>query len=146
MKFKFWFFIGKLTGRKCRNCFYFRWSKGKKAHVCFRASGAVTFPANDCCSSYRPKWAGRLSFKVFLYRWRIKNTASRIWCQCVRMPIGSRRAPVAIGWQDAYNHETDSIDKDAYPECPYCGEMPHSMTQCQFCGQRFTKEDNGDGI
>jgi DNA-directed RNA polymerase subunit RPC12/RpoP len=53
------------------------------------------------------------------------------------MPIGSRRAPVPIGWQDAYNHETDSIDKDAYPQCPYCGEMPHSYEQCQFCGQRF---------
>lgn len=28
------------------------------------------------------------------------------------------------------------------PECPVCGEMPHSMTQCHWCGQRYIQDDD----
>ena len=36
------------------------------------------------------------------------------------------------------------LPQGLWPECPRCGEMPYSETQCQFCGQRFTKEDEPD--
>ena len=27
------------------------------------------------------------------------------------------------------------------PQCPVCGEMPHSTEQCYFCGQRFIQDE-----
>jgi hypothetical protein len=32
---------------------------------------------------------------------------------------------------------TDTIIPDGEPVCPICGEMPYSVEQCVFCGQRF---------
>ena len=133
--------IGIFLRRECRHCFFFNQSKRTGKYFCLHNCGNRGKHLNaDCCEKYRPRWLGRLGIKVMCWRFKAMHITSRIWCRCVRIPIGSRRAPVAIGWQDAYNPHTDSIDKDAYPECPYCGEMPYSYEQCQFCGQRFVKE------
>ena len=50
-------------------------------------------------------------------------------------PFGRLRKPRPVIW-DKYWEGTD------FPICPRCGEMPHSLKACYFCGQRFTKEEN----
>jgi hypothetical protein len=96
------------------------------------------------CRHYSPLWLKRLGFKWMNWKFKLSNTASRIWCRCVRMPLGSRRAPIPIGWQKSYSDYGGHPD-GLWPECPRCGEMPYSEEQCQFCGQRFLKEVSGDG-
>lgn len=48
-------------------------------------------------------------------------------------PFGRLRKPRPLIW-DKYWEGSD------FPICPRCGEMPHSLKACYFCGQRFTKE------
>ena len=42
--------------------------------------------------------------------------------------------PVHIRWVEDY-------DGSKIPECPSCGEMPHSLDRCIFCGQKFLPDE-----
>lgn len=62
------------------------------------------------------------------------------FCQiCAHQPpddgkSNGKKPPVKIGWKTSYG--------GIWPECPACGEMPHSTERCVFCGQRFIQEDD----
>lgn len=76
-------------------------------------------------------------------RWRlwrrVKYSIENFWIEHITIPIGGKRDPVPLEWEDDYDFVTDKIIPNGVPKCPYCGEMPYSYEQCQFCGQRFTK-------
>ena len=70
-------------------------------------------------------------FKSILARYYWKNRMRH----CFLAPFGRLRKPRPLIW-DKYWDVTN------FPICPHCGEMPHSLKACYFCGQRFTKEEN----
>ena len=45
------------------------------------------------------------------------------------MQPNESKPAVHIVWMDYYDGR--------FPECPSCGEMPYSVDQCVFCGQKF---------
>lgn len=57
------------------------------------------------------------------------------------IPEGAKRPPVKLEWIDYYDCITDALIPNGQPRCPYCKEMPYDMEQCQFCGQRFTTDE-----
>lgn len=133
-------FFGKLTRRPCRSCFRFgKHPRLPGRNVCAMHGEEQGVEGNGpCCWAYYPRWGWCISNwwsgPSGGVKWRINDW----WRIHVRVPIGSRRSPVPIESQDCYDCHTDSIVP--YSECPYCGEMPCSETQCQFCGQRFLGE------
>ena len=72
-------------------------------------------------------------FKAILSRYCWKNRL-RHWFLA---PFGRLRKPIYLLW-DTYWEGPD------FPICPRCGEMPHSLKACYFCGQRFTKERHAE--
>ena len=100
---------------------------GRKYQDITHAQGIIA------CRHYMPRWVWNLRT---WWQWRFMRSV-RVLYRKLRVPIGGLRKPVPIEWQDHYNFRTDRIDKDSWPKCPRCKEMPYSMTQCVFCGQRF---------
>lgn len=47
--------------------------------------------------------------------------------------VNAGNDPVKIGWEKSYD--------GVWPKCPACGEMPYSIEQCVFCGQRFLQDE-----
>lgn len=91
------------------------------------------------CAWWTPRWYWNLT-----QTWRfISYHAARLWMERVRIPIGGLRKPVYVRWVDAIG-PLGEIIPHGEPECPYCGEMPYSLRQCCFCGQRFIYE-GGEG-
>lgn len=69
-------------------------------------------------------------FKSILARYYLKNIL-RHWFLA---PFGRLRKPLPLLW-DKYWEGPD------FPICPHCGEMPHDLKACYFCGQRFKEEE-----
>lgn len=65
-------------------------------------------------------------------------------CKYIICPLGGLRKPAPLNWVDSFNVMTDKIIKNGEPKCPHCGEMPYSIKQCVFCGQRFIQEENAN--
>jgi hypothetical protein len=144
-------YIGKLgiaTKQKCGSCYRYHapieklLPNGKTPPTCTNVDQcgyADVITADHICGKwYYPRWLIAFGQRVD----QAKKASRWWWNRRVRQPINSRRQPVAIEWQDSYNCYTDSIEKDRYPLCPRCGEMPYSVEQCVFCGQRFIREES----
>jgi len=70
-------------------------------------------------------------------RFLMKNKINRFFIDKFVMPIGKKRKPIKLEWENSYRNSI-------IPICPHCKEMPYSIEQCQFCGQRFIKEANNE--
>lgn len=87
------------------------------------------------CEWWKPRWYWNAE-----QRWRrFKYNFGRWWCEHVRIPLGSRRKPLPLEWVDCLNAGGQLV-RMGEPRCPHCGEMPYSIKQCVFCGQRFCDE------
>lgn len=142
---------GDSTMSKCRNCYrYVEKTKNIIRSIGIyskkpRKGAEVRGTAVQChdpmtanskgCEYYEPRWVNNI--KTW-WTWHFKRTIGEYWRVFVRVPLGSRRKPVPINWIDRYNGLTDTITSHIEPRCPRCGEMPYSIEQCVFCGQRFT--------
>ena len=138
---------------QCCHCVLFHPLKNSESGTCIRdvqndlgARKEAFHGDSEACEHFRTPKAFRRSWSRFQWRFWATNALSRIWFWCVRFPLGLLRKPIPIAWQDDYDVVTDSIIPNKWPMCLHCGDMPYSTTQCQFCGRRFTKEDNDDGI
>lgn len=112
--------------------------KGKRVSCCSACSPDIRGDMNHkACEWYEPRWYWNAGQK-----WRrFSYVAGRIWIENVRMKIGALRKPVALEWVDGLT-VTGELNPKSDPKCPHCGEMPYSLKQCQFCGQRFVEVDN----
>ena len=88
------------------------------------------------CEWYEPRWYFNFHIKAGEKRYKL----SRLYCEKFRIPLGGLRKPVPLKWVDGLNSRGEIV-RNCDPQCPRCGEMPYSYTQCQFCGQRFTEDD-----
>lgn len=82
------------------------------------------------CKHYYPRWRRNLeifrSCVAYYVELEVRNLIIR--------PIGRLRKPVKLNWVRDWG--------GLVPECPHCGEMPYSLTECVFCGQKFLEEDH----
>ena len=76
------------------------------------------------------------NFQIW-WRWHFVKFFANCYRIYIRVPIGARRARIAIGMEDYYDVTCDKIVSNGKPICPHCGEYPYSEEQCVFCGQRF---------
>lgn len=106
---------------------------GVKVHCTDAMMKAEITPNSRACKNWehRAVWNFKLRFSIF------KSVAKRR----IRVPLGRLRKPVRLAWVDELDGVTDSIIRNAIPECPHCGEMPYSTKRCVFCGQRFIQDD-----
>ena len=144
--------------RKCKSCFRYieDWrdakAKGLKERdrLGYKPRNGVTA---KCLSVHKdePVSASDKGCKYHKYRWSwnlemwwssVSYKFGRWVCEHIICPIGGLRKPVPLEWVDSFNRITDEIIKKGEPKCPHCGEMPYSIEQCVFCGQRFIQEDN----
>ncbi len=104
---------------------------------CIGAVRSEITPNSKACKDWehRAVWNAKLRIES------IKSRARRIVDVCIRVPIGRLRKPVRLIWRDTYDGATDRIIRNAEPECPHCGEMPHNTKRCVFCGQRFIQDE-----
>lgn len=86
-------------------------------------------------------WEHRAVWNAKLRMGEIKSRARRIIEKFILAPIGGLRKPVRLMWNDGYDSAEDKIIRNAEPQCPHCGEMPHSTERCVFCGQRFIQDE-----
>lgn len=89
------------------------------------------------CKYHEYRWIA--NFKTW-YIWHFKRTIQDWYREKVRVPLGSLRSPIPLEWQDSYNGMADRIIPNGEPVCPRCRQMPYSLEQCVFCGQRFKEE------
>lgn len=82
------------------------------------------------CSDYQSRWA----WNRYILRKCIEYYAERAVHNLIIRPIGRLREPIKLNWVTDYG--------SLVPECPHCGEIPYSLTECMFCGQRFLEEDH----
>ena len=87
---------------------------------------------HKACEWYEPRWYWNTRQRFS----KAKYIIGRIWIENVRMKIGALRKPVPLEWVDGLDVIGELTPKSD-PKCPHCGEMPYSLKQCQFCGQRF---------
>lgn|GEM_PF-3025248 len=59
------------------------------------------------------------------------------------VPIGRLRKPLPMEWEPQCGLG-DYVSY--YPKCPRCGEMPYSMSECIFCGQRMIETEQPKGF
>ena len=143
--------IIKVFRFRCRSCFRFEaieddtggfWKfrrkpkPGRKTH-CWAHDYKINWDGSQSACEY---WEARLWWNLEEYKKYAKYHARRWWYEHVRRHIGGLRKPVPLRWVDYYDGMRDEIIPAGEPRCPYCGEMPYSTTQCQFCGQRFVGE------
>ncbi|MCX4355910.1 MAG: hypothetical protein OSJ43_06750 [Oscillospiraceae bacterium] len=95
-------------------------------------------PKSQACKYFKH----RTVWNAHLLIGEIKARARRVFDVCIRAPIGGLRKPVRLVWTDDYNFATDSIIRNAIPECPHCGEMAYNTKRCVFCGQRFIQDEH----
>ena len=137
--------------KKCRSCFrcaekgtystLFSMSVKPKKDAKVRCSSACSPEINGnqyhkACEYYEPRWYWNLGQRLFKARYVL----GRWYCENIRMKIGAKREPVPLLWVDGLNAAGELVPRSE-PQCPYCGEMPYSLCQCVFCGQRFIKEE-----
>ena len=145
--------------RKCGNCFrcienwrdatekgmspiyygtFGEYSQKPRAGVRTRCSKSDFYESKDpnskACEYYSPRW--RWNFNQW-FRWRFIRGITDWFIQNARVPLGGLRKPIPLKWVDSFDGMADRIIPGGEPECPRCGEMPHSYEQCVFCGQRF---------
>ena len=141
--------------KKCRSCFRceevghwrdlnFGYSKKPSKDAFVRCPSACSPDIggdqyHKACEWYIPRWYYNMCLRFS----RMKYFLGRWYCETICMRIGALRKPVRIRWVDGLTPCGDIAPKSD-PECPYCGEMPYSLEQCQFCGQRFIQEDEQD--
>lgn len=106
---------------------------GVKVHCTDALMDAEITPNSKACKDWehRSVWNFKLWFGDF------KSAAKRR----IRVPFGRLRKPVPLLWKDTYDGMRDKIIPGGEPECPRCGEMPYSLQQCVFCGQRFIQDE-----
>ena len=111
--------------------------KGMDVKCCSACSPECKSMEQRACEWWYPRWLWNLRQKW----WSFHYSMGRKWIENVRMPLGALRKPVALEWEDGLNLAGElSVRND--PRCPHCGEMPYSLKQCQFCGQRFLEVDD----
>lgn len=90
-------------------------------------------PNSKACKNWehRAVWNFKLWFRDF------KSVAKRR----IRVPFGRLRKPVPLLWVDSFDGMRDIIIRGGEPQCPHCGDMPYSLQQCVFCGQRFIQDE-----
>lgn len=86
------------------------------------------------CKHHQFRWTWNLEN---WWKWHFRQKLSNWYRVNVRVPIGSKRKPVPLKYRDYFDGMRDRIIPGGEPECPRCGEMPYSYSQCVFCGQRF---------
>lgn len=82
------------------------------------------------CSDYQSRW----EWNRCIFRKLLGYYVERAVRNLIIRPIGRQREPIKLNWVTNYG--------GLVPECPHCGEMPYSLTECMFCGQRFLEDDN----
>lgn len=90
------------------------------------------------CEYHEYRWTW--NFKTW-WQWDFKQRLSNWYRINIRVPIGSKRAPLPLKYRDYFHGMSDRIIPGGEPECPHCGEMPYSYNQCVFCGQRFIEQE-----
>ena len=107
--------------------------KGMEVKCCSGCSPDIHGDMNHkACEWYEPRWYWNTRQRFS----KAKYIIGRIWIENVRMKIGALRKPVNLEWVDGLNMFGE-LSPQSDPKCPHCGEMPYSLEQCQFCGQRF---------
>ena len=106
------------------------------------------------CPESEEMWSGHPACRFHMYRWawnirtwwewHFKQAINGLFRKYIRVPIGGLRKPIPLEWQDYFDGMADRIMKNGEPVCPQCGEMPYSLEQCVFCGQRFIEEKQGE--
>lgn len=137
--------IGKI--KRCKSCFRCEaelwrgtWDisvkpkKGENVRCCCACAPEIHDMNHKACEWYEPRWYWNLG----QYKRRLKYSIDRWWCENVRMKIGALRKPIPLEWVDGLN-VVGELSPKSEPKCPHCGEMPYSLKQCQFCGQRFAE-------
>lgn len=104
--------------------------------------GDEAHAGHPACVSHKYRWRWNLHI---WWEWHFKDGIGRLWRRYVLVPIGGLRKPIPLTWADSFDGMRDEITPNGEPECPRCGEMPHSTEQCAFCGQRFLREDHEGG-
>jgi hypothetical protein len=75
------------------------------------------------------------------WEWHFKDVAITLIRKYIYVPIGGLRKPVQLKWKDTFDGIADRMIPNGEPECPHCGNMPYSLSQCVFCGQRFFHDE-----
>lgn len=132
--------------KRCGSCFRCReaasivgfWNISKKPRkdVPLHCSNACSPECHSvkqkACEWWEPRWYWNAEHYVRYF----SHSVRRWWDEHLRVPLGRLRKPVPLEWVDCLNAGGQLV-RQGEPQCPYCGEMPYSLEQCVFCGQRF---------
>lgn len=94
---------------------------------------------HPACEHYEPRWKWNVQT---WWKWRLLPWCIEMYRKYIAVPIGARRNPVPLEWQDSFDYMADKFIHNGEAVCPHCGEMPYSYEQCVFCGQRFLPSDD----
>lgn len=110
----------------CNGCVRCRDGTPKKPgwHCTMQGPDIVISPENNACKNF---WNKKRQEELrTLHELDVENRRKELWA------IYAKKEPVKL-----------PIVHDGYgyiPQCPICGEMPYSMEQCHWCGQRFIRD------
>lgn len=119
--------------------YYYKPRKGIKPHTLgfYCPNDDEIRPDYPACNIHEYRWVA--NFKIW-YTWHFKWAIKDWYREKIKVPLGGLRKPIALKWKDSFCGMTDMIIPFGEPVCPRCGEMPYSLDQCVFCGQRFIDE------